>query len=349
MTSKPGHGKRNRRQMTLVDDSRGQPKTSTTTAGPSNLKKPRASRSEPDPEKSKALRNMPEFARAELDESTGSIIATLVHFFGLQAWPWELDYNDRLRGQPPNDVFWWLFHKIMDHLFAEKHYTAQSKSDQIYQKARLGVSNVRARMGRTAIQYVKLRMDKKPAEDIRKEVKEALRADRGELYWSSVDTEKPEAFSSPCVLIVLAEHLKMVDRSILGELDIANDPVITRLNLVSKGLPEGALTMSICAAHRAFLAYESGSYQAPPPFSGDELRNGNARRLGIWRAHAKSVRVNLMEGRKTRRFHALVDKANEFIDQQENTWDQKTDDEEDYGGAAVIHVPSSPVDWDDDD
>lgn len=56
-----------------------------------------------------------------------------------------------------------------------------------------------------------------------------------------------------------------------------------------------------------------------------------------------------MEGRKTRRFHTLVDKANEFIDQQENTWDQKTDDEEDYGGAAVIHVPSSPVDWDDDD
>lgn len=120
--------------MTLVDDSRGQPKTSTTTAGPSNLKKPRALRSEPDPEKLKALRNMPEFARAELDESTGSIIATLVHFFGLQAWPWELDYNDKLRGQPPNDVFWWLFHKIMDHLFAEKHYTAQSKSDQIYQK-----------------------------------------------------------------------------------------------------------------------------------------------------------------------------------------------------------------------
>ncbi len=46
-------------------------------------------------------------------------------------------------------------------------------------------------MGRTAIQYLKTRMSKKSPEEVRKEVQEALRADRGELYWSIVDGEKP--------------------------------------------------------------------------------------------------------------------------------------------------------------
>lgn len=56
-------------------------------------------------------------------------------------------------------------------------------------------------------------------------------------------------FSSPCVLVVLAEHLKMVNRSILEELNLADDPIAKQLDLVcdAHGLPEGALTMSICA------------------------------------------------------------------------------------------------------
>ncbi|KAI0733008.1 hypothetical protein BC629DRAFT_1572983 [Irpex lacteus] len=205
-------------------------------------------------------------------------------------------------------------------------------------------------MGRTAIQYLKTRMSKKSPEEVRKEVQEALRADRGELYWSIVDGEKPAAFSSPCVLVVLAEHLKMVDRSILEELDLADDPIAKRLDLVcdAHGLPEGALTMSICAAHRAFLSFESGSFQPPPPFSGDELRTGNAHRLGIWRAHAKSVRMNLMEGRKARRFDTLVDRAYEYVGSCGNPWDQPVEDVNDYGGAAVIHVPSSPIGSDDE-
>lgn len=41
----------------------------------------------------------------------------------------------------------------------------------------------------------------------------------------------------------------MVNRSILEELDLADDPIAKRLDLVcdAHGLPEGALTMSICA------------------------------------------------------------------------------------------------------
>lgn len=101
-------------------------------------------------------------------------------------------------------------------------------------------------------------------------------------------------------------------------------------------------------AHRAFLSFESGSFQPPPPFSGDELRTGNTHRLGIWRAHAKSVRMNLMEGRKARRFDTLVDRAYEYVGSCENPWDQPVEDVNDYGGAAVIHVPSSPIGSDDE-
>jgi hypothetical protein len=55
-----------------------------------------------------------------------------------------------------------------------------------------------------------------------------------------------DAFTSPCVLRVFAEHLKAISHSVLSELDTGNAPPANDLQLISK-LPEGALTMAICA------------------------------------------------------------------------------------------------------
>ena len=91
------------------------------------IKKPRAARTDIQPEKSKALKHMPDWIRDELDETKGHIIPTVIEFYACQSDPWELDYEKA-------DVFLWLVHTIIDHLFLEEHFRISSKSDQIYQK-----------------------------------------------------------------------------------------------------------------------------------------------------------------------------------------------------------------------
>ena len=93
------------------------------------MKRPRATRTELDPEKSKALKHMPDWIREELDETKGSIIPTVIEFFGCQANPWELDYEKA-------DVFLWLVNVVIDHVLPEHHFRISSKSDQIYQNVR---------------------------------------------------------------------------------------------------------------------------------------------------------------------------------------------------------------------
>jgi hypothetical protein len=92
------------------------------------IKRSRAAKSEVDPSKSIALKNMPEWIRDELNEVTGRIIPTVIEFYGCQANPWELDYQD-------HEVFLWLAQTVIDHLFPHVQYTL-TKSDQIYSKVR---------------------------------------------------------------------------------------------------------------------------------------------------------------------------------------------------------------------
>ena len=102
------------------------------------VKKSRAARSEVIPEKSKALKHMPDWIREELDETRGCIIPTVAEFVAWQADPWRLDYDKA-------DVFLWLVNIVIGHIFPEQHYRITSKSDQIYQKVRityLFISNV---------------------------------------------------------------------------------------------------------------------------------------------------------------------------------------------------------------
>jgi hypothetical protein len=55
-------------------------------------------------------------------------------------------------------------------------------------------------------------------------------------------------FTSPYVLRVFAEYLKATSHSVLAELGIDDAPCVDKLQLASNpDLPEGALTMAICA------------------------------------------------------------------------------------------------------
>jgi hypothetical protein len=108
--------------MTIVDNDIPE------AVGPVVIKKSRAAKSEVQPEKSKALKHMPEWIRDELSETKGHIIPTLIDFYGCQENPWELDYQGR-------EVFLWLAQVVIDYLFPNVHYNLQ-KSDNIYAKVR---------------------------------------------------------------------------------------------------------------------------------------------------------------------------------------------------------------------
>ena len=49
------------------------------------------------------------------------------------------------------------------------------------------------------------------------------------------------------------------------------------------------------------------------------------------------------------RFAALIDKAYDLIPTIDDLRDNQGEIVGDYGGATVIHIPSSPIGWDDKD
>ena len=97
---------------------------------PAFEKKPRAPRSEREPDKSKALKHMLDWIRKDFDPHTGRIVATLVDFYECQAWSWELNYNEKGKTKNDNDVFWRLFHKIVDLLYTDEHCKLPSKAKE---------------------------------------------------------------------------------------------------------------------------------------------------------------------------------------------------------------------------
>lgn len=122
---------------------------------------------------------------------------------------------------------------------------------------------MRSRIAKTGLAYIKTQMSKLPGPaEARSVARQALNPDGGELYWASKSKEARHIdipaipiellttriqglFMSPCVLISLAQYLTATENSVLFELDLRNGPM-DRLGLTC-GLPEGALTMAVCA------------------------------------------------------------------------------------------------------
>ena len=124
---------------------------------------------------------------------------------------------------------------------------------------------MRSKIAKTGLAYIKTQMSKfklpGPAE-ARNVARQALNPDGGELYWASkskeachtdipaslnelLTTRLQGLFMSPCVLVSLAQYLTATENSVLFELNLRNGPM-ERLGLTC-GLPEGALTMAVCA------------------------------------------------------------------------------------------------------
>lgn len=89
------------------------------------LKKKRAAKTEVPPEKSLALKHLPDWVKPGFDAKEGQIIPTLVDFYGCQPNPWDIDHHTQ-------DLFEVILQLIIDHLYPDVHYTVE-KGAKIYQ------------------------------------------------------------------------------------------------------------------------------------------------------------------------------------------------------------------------
>lgn len=290
----------------------------------------RAAKTKINPEKSSAFINLPDWSKPHLGPN-GAIIPTIIEIYGAQQNPWKMDLDE--------DTFLLIVQYTIDAVAPSQHYTL-TRGDNVYRKARQDVYNWRASFYKAALSAVKaeirmkqLRTSKAVADFVERGLHES-----GEAFWEYPDQNMPRgALRSKYILRSFAEHLKIVYRgSIASEVVNALQDVLPKEFVF--GLPQGALTLAVCAVQRAYEAHKTGKYIAAEKFSYDNVKT-------IWSTHFANVTAGYVT--KPKRFEQLILDASLHVDKAASSATQASSESQRPAALIIRDASSSPVPEDD--